>query len=95
MSMDEATRAQFELLRQRFLAGLARRMAELDAADDDSSRRAVLHRLAGAAGAYGCEALGQLARQAEQALREPPLGDAAQAREALARLRLDAREIGG
>lgn len=85
--MDEARQAEFENLRRQFLRGLAQRLVQLDSARDDAGRRAVLHRLAGAAGGYGFAELGQLARLAEQALREAPAGDPALAAETLARLR--------
>ncbi len=70
--------ARLALLRQRFAAGLAARRDELarawerwsaDPAAPDTEARAalavVLHRLSGAAGAYGYEALGRRARQLE------------------------------
>lgn len=85
--MDDARQAEFEALRRQFLRGLAQRLAQLDTARDDAARRVVLHRLAGAAGGYGYPELGQLARLAEQALREAPAGDPILAAETLARLR--------
>jgi HPt (histidine-containing phosphotransfer) domain-containing protein len=59
--------AAFEALRHRFLVGLPERWREIEDAPDDGARRAALHRLSGAAGSFGCPALGSLARDAEQA----------------------------
>jgi HPt (histidine-containing phosphotransfer) domain-containing protein len=71
-------------LRERFVAGLPARWAEIRDAADPAGRSAALHRLAGAAGAYGFDALGAAARAAERAL---GAGDAAGAERALAQLR--------
>lgn len=60
----------FAALRAQFLAGLPRRWLEIASAADDAQRRAALHRLAGAAGGYGCPQLGASARRAEQAAGE-------------------------
>lgn len=60
--------AAFAALRERFVAGLPRRWSEILEAPDAAARGAALHRLAGAAGAYGFEAIGESARRAEQAL---------------------------
>jgi HPt (histidine-containing phosphotransfer) domain-containing protein len=76
--------AAFAHLCERFVAGLPQRWAEIVGAPDAATRAAALHRLAGAAGAYGFEAIGAEARQAEQALHA---GDDAACRDALARLR--------
>lgn len=57
--------AQFNDLRQRFVAGLAARWAQIAGAPDELSLQAALHRLAGSAGAYGFERLGQFAREGE------------------------------
>ena len=62
--------AAFAALRAQFLAGLPRRWLEITSAADDVQRRAALHRLAGAAGGYGCPRLGESARRAEQAAGE-------------------------
>jgi len=60
---DEAT-AQFAAIERKFVEGLPRRLQEIDAAPDAQARYAALHRLAGAAGAFGHAQLGELARQA-------------------------------
>ena len=52
-------------LRQRFVAGLPGRWT-LITSPDPAVRDQALHQLAGAAGAYGLDALGHAARQAEQ-----------------------------
>lgn len=70
--------AQYAAIRARFVDGLAARGAEIAqarAAGDTAALHAALHRLAGAAGAYGFEALGQCARQAMLACdgQTPPL----------------------
>lgn len=56
---------QFEALRQRFLAGLPARWAEILNAAESKSLQLALHRLAGSAGSYGFDRLGQCAREAE------------------------------
>ena len=57
--------AQFRVLQQRFLAGLPARWQEIDQANSQLVLKSALHRLAGSAGSYGFESLGQLARHAE------------------------------
>ncbi len=66
-----AVQAAFEALRQRFLAGLPARWAEISNAPDAAAQAAALHRLAGAAGGYGLPELGHAARQAERACGQP------------------------
>lgn len=78
----EAPEAAYEALRQRFAAGLPGRWAEI-AGTEGAARVAALHRLAGAAGAYGFESVGAAAREAEQAAE---VGDARAAATALAGL---------
>lgn len=68
--LPPAAAAAFAALRAQFLAGLPLRWAEIASATDDAQRRAALHRLAGAAGGYGCPQLGDAARRAEQAAGE-------------------------
>ena len=85
--LDAAQAAQFEAIRRQFVAGLARRHQEIEAAPDAAALHAALHRLAGAAGGYGYTELGQMAFTALRALQ-------AQERAALgASLRLLQREI--
>lgn len=62
-----AAQEGFERLRSRFMAGLPQRWAEIVAAPPGRLRVAALHRLAGAAGSYGLQALGEAARAAEHA----------------------------
>lgn len=79
--LDPALAARFEAIRKQFVAGLAARQRDIDAAPDREALDAALHRLAGAAGGYGYGELGQLARQALQA------GDASALAASLALLR--------
>ncbi len=65
--MPAALRAQFDLLRRRFVDGLAARWAELQASADPGQQALLLHRLAGAAGSFGFAALGRCAAAAEAA----------------------------
>ncbi|KFG95097.1 hypothetical protein GQ56_0122495 [Burkholderia paludis] len=76
---------RFAALKRRFALGLAGRRDELSAAwddwaaDPDRARDALaggLHRLAGAAGAYGFDALGRAARDLEGQVRSPGAGAA-------------------
>ena len=82
--------AAFDLLRAQFLAGLPARWQEITGADGRACR-AALHRLSGAAGSYGCAAVGQAARLAEQAA---AAGDTAALGAALASLRDELRAAG-
>lgn len=65
--LDLEQAAQFEQIRRRFVAGLARRQLEIEAASGAIELQAALHRLAGAAGGFDCAKLGEIARQALQA----------------------------
>lgn len=65
--LPPAAAAAFLALRAQFLSGLTQRWGEIESATDDTQRRGALHRLAGAAGSYGCPELGLAARRAEQA----------------------------
>jgi HPt (histidine-containing phosphotransfer) domain-containing protein len=60
-----AIQARFRVLQQAFVAGLAARQGELEAAATPQERQAVLHRLCGAAGSFGLERLSACARAAE------------------------------
>ena len=64
--MPPAVQAAFQQLREHFLAGLPACWQEIESALPGAAQRDALHRLAGAAGSYGFEALGQAARQAER-----------------------------
>lgn len=64
--MDPAFAAQFLKIQQTFVAGLPQRLQEIEQAPDATARHAALHRLAGAAGGYGFDELGALARAAMQ-----------------------------
>lgn len=66
-----AVQAAFLKLRDDFVAGLPQRWADIKGARSDAVRHQALHRLAGAAGSYGFNALGQAARAAAQALTQP------------------------
>lgn len=61
---DDEAAARFAAIERQFVEGLPRRLQEIDAAPDAQTRYAALHRLAGAAGAFGHAQLGELARQA-------------------------------
>ena len=65
--LDLEQAARFELIRRRFVAGLARRQLEIEAAPGAIELQAALHRLAGVAGGFDCAELGEIARQALQA----------------------------
>jgi HPt (histidine-containing phosphotransfer) domain-containing protein len=74
-SLPPASRAGYAALRRKFLAGLPARWQEIEQALDPGARAAALHRLAGAAGSYGYDELGQAARVAER-LSSGPAGPA-------------------
>lgn len=82
--LDPAMAERFEALRLAFLRGVPQRLQDAVAAGDDAARHQALHRLAGAAGSFGCEGLGQAAREALAAL---DAGDPAMLDAALGRLR--------
>lgn len=63
--LSAVERKQFEILRLRFVAGLSARWLEIRDAREPKSLRSAVHRLAGIAGSYGFERLGQHARDAE------------------------------
>lgn len=62
-SLDPAQTEQFAQIRQIFILGLNKRESEIDHAPTRADLYAALHRLAGAAGAFGFEELSQLARR--------------------------------
>ncbi len=65
--LDPAFAEQFSQIRQTFILGLAKRESEIEHAPTRANLNAALHRLAGAAGAFGFEDLSQLARSVMQA----------------------------
>lgn len=73
----EAMAAQYALLQRRFVEGLAARLSEIEAATEPATLHACLHRLAGAAGAFGYAHLGELARHAMRCTAEEATGGAA------------------
>jgi HPt (histidine-containing phosphotransfer) domain-containing protein len=75
---------QFQHIRKTFIAGLAQRETEIVEARSPDHLNAALHRLAGAAGAFGFDELGRLARSAMESLHG---GDDVQVRKAIAQLR--------
>lgn len=81
-----AVQAAFLKLRDGFLAGLPQRWAAVQSAPSHALLQQALHRLAGAAGSYGCHALGEAACGAEQALAHSPGQDSAAFSVALQRL---------
>ena len=79
--MDPAFAVQFLKIQRTFVAGLPQRLQDIQQAPDAHARHVALHRLAGAAGGYGFDALSVLAReamQAQEAGEEPLLQDALQ-----------------
>ena len=76
--------AQFQILRQRFVAGLPARWQEIDHAGTNLALQSALHRLTGSAGSYGFDSLGQLARRAESLAQSGKSSDLALALAALA-----------
>jgi HPt (histidine-containing phosphotransfer) domain-containing protein len=88
-AMPAATQAAFDRLRARFMAGLPARWSEIDAAASARALHDALHRLAGAAGSYGCAPVGAAARRAESLALEGDRPDLIAALEEL-RLRIDA-----
>lgn len=62
-----AVQAALARLRERFMSGLPQRWHEILNAPDATARAAVLHQLAGVAGSFGLDALGQAARAGENA----------------------------
>ena len=60
--------AKFREIQLNFIAGLPRRLEEIRHATDAAQCHVALHRLAGAAGGYGFAHLGDLARDAMQAI---------------------------
>jgi len=83
--LPPAAVAQFRVLQQRFLAGLPARWQEIDLANSQLALKSALHRLAGSAGSYGFESLGQLARHAESLTSTDTSPEFTQALAALAR----------
>ncbi len=61
---------QFVALRQRYVAGLPLRWAEIHSAPDNETLLAALHRLSGSAASFGFEPLGRCAREAETRARQ-------------------------
>lgn len=70
-SLDPVYQAQFRQIQRDFVAGLPRRLQQIRAASDTQELQMALHRLAGAAGGYGFDELGLLARAAMQAADAP------------------------
>lgn len=62
--LDPQTRERFRAIQRQFLAGLPQRWALITNADSPTACHGELHRLAGAAGGYGFDRIGDLARQA-------------------------------
>jgi HPt (histidine-containing phosphotransfer) domain-containing protein len=62
--LNPALAEQFQQIRKNFIEGLAKRETEIVEARSREHLDAALHRLAGAAGAFGFDELSQLARSA-------------------------------
>ena len=75
--------AQFRILQQRFVEGLPARWQKINHADTSLALQSALHQLAGSAGSYGFECLGQLARHAESLAQSALANDLALALAAL------------
>lgn len=82
--LNPALAEQFQLIRKTFIAGLAKRENEIVEAPSREQFNAALHRLAGAAGAFGFDELSQLARSAMESSHR---GDDVQMHQAIAQLR--------
>jgi HPt (histidine-containing phosphotransfer) domain-containing protein len=85
-------RAAYEALRAKFRSGLAARWREIEEAADAAQRSSSLHRLAGAAGGYGFDEIGEAARSAELLAAAGPGPELDQALAALRRLVRDAED---
>ena len=82
--LPPAALAQFQILQHRFVSGLPARWQEIDHADSNIVLQSALHRLAGSAGSYGFDSLGQLARRAESLVKSGDTSDLALVLAALA-----------
>jgi HPt (histidine-containing phosphotransfer) domain-containing protein len=60
------TQLQFAALRQRYVAGLGQRWAEIIGAAEASTLQSALHRLCGSAASFGFEEIGRCAKEAER-----------------------------
>jgi HPt (histidine-containing phosphotransfer) domain-containing protein len=65
LNLPPAAQAKFALLQQSFVAGLVARQQEIRGTQDAARVMAAAHRLAGAAGSYGFDALCGCARDVE------------------------------
>ena len=65
--LPAGTEQAFLRVQARFVDGLPARWAAIEAAQDDTQRQALLHRLKGAAGSFGFIALSGAAHRAEEA----------------------------
>lgn len=77
--LESSCSEQFRKIQLTFVAGLPRRLEEIQQVEDPVRRQVALHRLAGAAGGYGFAHLGDMARDAMAALQansEPALDQA-------------------
>ena len=90
--LNPALAEQFRHIRKTFIAGLAKRETEIVEAPSREHFNAALHRLAGAAGAFGFDELSQLARSI---LGASYRGNDVQVHKAIAQLRNAMRMIRG
>ncbi|MFM9900141.1 MAG: hypothetical protein ACKVOT_03945 [Polaromonas sp.] len=67
-AMSPHLRARLETLRKKFIAGIPKRLSDMDAAPSLTARLQVLHQLTGAALSYEAHALGALAKSTEAEL---------------------------
>jgi hypothetical protein len=88
---SEALLVQYAALRRKFVDGLKTRLEEMESTTDAHALHANLHRLAGAAGAYGYAHIGDLARKAMHAVQQEAKGSDAQL--ALEALKAAMREL--
>lgn len=81
--MDTPQEAAFLALRERFLQRLPERWQEIVSAANAEDAAAAMHRLAGAAGCFGFDALGQCAKLGEAAERGTDVAARLRQRQAL------------
>jgi HPt (histidine-containing phosphotransfer) domain-containing protein len=83
-------------MREKFVGGLSTRMSEIRSTEGSQGRFA-LHRLVGAAGMFGYEALGAAAKRAEVAMRQDEPSELASSLDALETIvkALSTRQHGG
>ena len=82
-AMSPHMQQRLDALRKKFVAGVPKRLSDMDAAASLKARLQLLHQLAGAALSYEAHALGALARATEAALERGGEVDWLRCREAM------------